>query len=87
MCAEIEITPSCFIIFSILLLTARTTHATARTHTMPDDYGYPAGAKQRSDYEPFRLVNVWKKVGQEGEGWGARVACPRLCGTLWRVAS
>jgi hypothetical protein len=54
---------------------------------MPDDYGYPAGAKQRSDYEPFRLVNVWKKVGQEGEGWGARVACPRLCGTLWRVAS
>lgn len=48
---------------------------------MPDDYGYPAGAKQRSDYEPFRLVNVWKKVGQQGEGWGARVACPRLCGT------
>ena len=43
---------------------------------MPDDYGYPAGAKQRSDYEPFRLVNVWKKVGGEKKGGCVRASVP-----------
>lgn len=37
---------------------------------MPDDYGYPNYAAGSKSYEPFRLVNVYKKA--RGEGGAAR---------------
>ena len=42
--------------------TARDEHTTT---TMPDDYGYPIYAAGSKSYEPFRLVNVYKKASRE----------------------
>ena len=40
---------------------------------MPDDYGYPNYAAGSKSYEPFRLVNVYKKVGRVFPlGWCCR---------------
>jgi hypothetical protein len=49
---------------------------------MPDDYGYPNYAAGSKSYEPFRLVNVYKKARGKGGAarWGIELLSrSRLC--------